>query len=265
MDSNHSKQAIAVVSDFKFLKNNFNNIYSQLRNIGKYQGEILVITTKLCPTFVIKSIRKKNRVTVLRFKKIKFDKNAEFELNNLETFEDPNRNLTKKFQWHKLHLFDERIKNWDYVFYLDINMNIHFEISHILKILPKECFMARSDAYPNYDRDLKTQFDQTHTLYTTLEKNYDLSVTDYFQSGVMYFDTKIIDNLTKNEIIKLVNKFPISKTNEQGILNLYFYLDKKLYKELPAKVDDFTTYFYWNLSGHKIIITKQLTGPNKKI
>jgi len=59
MDSNHSKQAIAVVSDFKFLKNNFNNIYSQLRNIGKYQGEILVITTKLCPTFVIKSIRKK--------------------------------------------------------------------------------------------------------------------------------------------------------------------------------------------------------------
>jgi hypothetical protein len=127
MDSSDKKKVVAVVSNFKFLKNNFNNLYDQLRVRGNYQGEILIITSKFTPCFLIRSIRKKNQVKVLRFKNIKFDKITELELNNLETFNDPNRNLTKKFQWHKLHLFDERMKNWDYVFYLDINMKIHYD------------------------------------------------------------------------------------------------------------------------------------------
>ena len=263
MDPNDTKKVIAVVSNFKFLKNNFNNLYNQLRGKGNYQGEILIITSKFTPCFLIKSIRKKNRINVLRFNRIKFDKKTEYELDNLETFSDPNRNITKKFQWHKLHLFDKLIKNWDYVFYLDINMNIHYDINHILMLTPNNCLMARSDTYPNYDRDLKTQFDQLHTLYDELEKKYDLSVSDYFQTGVMYFDTRIINDRTKNEIINLVNKYPITKSNEQGILNLYFYLEKKIYKELPSKINGYTTYFYWKLSSEKIIITKQLTEQNK--
>ena len=39
------KKVIAVVSDFKFLNRNFNNLYHQLRVNGKYDGEILVITS----------------------------------------------------------------------------------------------------------------------------------------------------------------------------------------------------------------------------
>jgi len=263
MDSSDKKTVVAVVSDFKFLNSNFNKLYDQLRGHGNYQGEILVITSKFSPCFLIKSIRKKNKVKVLRFKNIKFDKITEFELNNLETYNDPNRNLTKKFQWHKLHLFDEYMKNWDYVFYLDINMNIHSDINRILAHTPENCFMARSDTYPNYDRELKTQFDQSHPVYIELEENYDLSVNDYFQTGVMYFDTKIISKHTKNQIIDLVNKYPISKTNEQGTLNLYLYLQKKKYRELPSKINGYTTYFYWKLNNENIIITKQLTEPNK--
>ena len=33
----------------------------------------------------------------------------------------------------------------------------------------------------------------------------------------MYFDTSIIKNNTKEEILDLIDKFPISITNEQGI------------------------------------------------
>ena len=263
MDSSNTKKVVTVVSNFKFLYNHFNNLYSQIRGKGNYKGEILVITTKFSPCFLISSIRKKNNVKILRFKNIKFDKVTETELNNLETFNDPNRNLTKKFQWHKLHLFDVCMKNWDYVFYLDINMYIHSDINPILELTPDDCFMARADTYPNYDRDLNTQFDQTHPLYLELEKNYDLSVSDYFQTGVMYFDTRIISDQTKDQIISLVNKYPITKTNEQGILNLYYYLQEKKYRELPSKIGGYTTYFYWKLTNEKIIITKQLTDTNK--
>ena len=79
----------------------------------------------------------------------------------------------------------------------------------------------------------------------------------------MYFDTKIINDQTKNQIINLVNKYPITKSNEQGILNLYLYLEKKIYRELPSKIEGYTSYFYWKLPDEKIIITKQLTDQIK--
>ena len=74
MDSSNTKKVITVVSNFKFLKNHFNNLYNQLRGSGNYKGEILVITTKFSPCFLIRSIRKKNNVKILRFKKIKLQK-----------------------------------------------------------------------------------------------------------------------------------------------------------------------------------------------
>ena len=61
MISSDTRKAIAVVSNFKFLRNNFDNLYFQLRTFGKYQGEILIITSKLTPTFFIRSIRKKKQ------------------------------------------------------------------------------------------------------------------------------------------------------------------------------------------------------------
>ena len=45
----------------------------------------------------------------------------------------------------------------------------------------------------------------------------------------MYFDTNIIDDSTFEKIISIVEKYPISITNEQGILNLYFlFINKKI-------------------------------------
>ena len=48
-------------------------------------------------------------------------------------------------RFEKQKNFDKLIKNWDYVFYLDINMNIHYDVNKILDIIPKNCFMAISN------------------------------------------------------------------------------------------------------------------------
>ena len=45
------KIAVCFVADFKYLYKNFERVYSELREIGNYQGEILVITNFLAPTF----------------------------------------------------------------------------------------------------------------------------------------------------------------------------------------------------------------------
>lgn len=255
--------AIALVADFKFLKIHFKRIFLEIRKIGNYQGPIIVLTTLLCPTFLIKFLNKKNNIVVLRFKKIKFSKFAENSLNNLETNFQPNRNKYKKFQWHKLHLFDEKIKNWEYIFYLDINMNIHFELESILNIRNSNSLMARADAYPSYDRSLSTQFDNTNNLYESLKNKYDLSIVNYFQTGVMYFDTAIIENSTKKEIFAIVENYPISTTNEQGILNLYFIFVNNKYEQLIQEIDGKLSYFYWLLPDKEVIISKAKSIKNK--
>tara|TARA_B100001996_G_C18586473_1_gene564386 strand:+ start:304 stop:1092 length:789 start_codon:yes stop_codon:yes gene_type:complete len=255
--------AIALVGDLKYLYKYFNKAYNQIRNEGNYPGEIVVITNYLCPTFLIKNIKKSNNVFVLRFKKIKFDKRAEESLKNLDTSPNPNRHTTKNFQWHKIHLFNKKLKRWNYIFYMDINMNIHFELKHILKNFPNDLLYARGDSYPNYDKSLETQFNKKNNLYKKLDSLYDLSISNYFQTGVLYYDTSIIQETTEQEIIDLVNRFPISATNEQGIMNLYFIFENELYKELPTEVDGFVTYFYWKIKDKKIIITKATTEKVK--
>ena len=197
------------------------------------------------------------KVYVRRFKKIRFSKNTLKELKNLNTNGQPNRHINKTFQWHKFNLFDKKLKEWEYIFYLDINMKIHFELNKIFEFKPKNKIFARADGYPEYQWTLDSQFDQTHFLFKKLIEKYDLSLNNYFQTGILYFDTNLIEERTVKNLINLVETFPISITNEQGIMNLYFIFEKNVYKELPEKVDDFILYYYWLTRNKKTLITKQ--------
>lgn len=257
MKEKNNKLAIAVVGDFNFLRKYLYRFVKQVRNIGKYSGEILIITSLFTPTFFLKKVLRDKNIKIYRFKKIKFSRHTNEALNKINIPGKPNRHKTKKFQWHKFHLFDEKLKKWDQIFYLDINMNIHFDIEPILKLNPENKLFARADSYPNYDNDLSSQFFKESIFYEKLNNNYDLSRNDYFQTGVMFYDTKIIKRDTKDNLITLVEKFPLSITNEQGIMNLHFGLDEKNYQELDINVGDYITYFYWMKKSEKIIITKQ--------
>lgn len=252
---------VCFVANFKYLYKNFPRLYQQLRTNGNYKDEVLVITTLTSPTFLIKYLNKKNNVTTLRFKKIKFDKVTEESFLNLKV--DINRHKTKNFQWHKLYLFHSKLKNWSYIFYMDINMNIHHDINNILKETPDENLLARADGYPTYKWKLKSQFDILHPDFNSLANSVNLEITNYFQTGILYYDTKIINSNTLNEIKLLIKKYPFSKTNEQGILNLYFIFKKNKYQELVEIVDDKVSYFYWKLANKEVIITKALTTKNK--
>lgn len=246
--------AICVVADFKYLKKNFSRLLKQIRYIGKFDGEIILITSLLSPTFLLKNINKKNKIKVLRFRKIKFDLETNKILSTLS--QGSNRHVNKNFQWQKLFLFHTKLKNWKYIFYLDINMNIHHDLRPLLQIKPKNKLFARADGYPNYEWELNTQFDKTNKLFKTLSNEFDLSIKNYFQTGVMYFDTDLINTNTVKEILNLVKKFPISITNEQGILNIYFIYIKNSYEELVHEVSGKISYFYWMLEKKDVIITK---------
>ncbi len=254
---------VCFVGNFKYLRKNFKSISNELAKNGKYKGDILLITSIFTPTFLIRSIRKEKKLHIFRFKKINFTKKTKEILLSLNTGNRPNRYKTKSFQWEKLHLFDEKLKKWRFVFYLDLNMHIHHDLNPILSIKPTNKIFARADSYPSYDKFLESQFDQTNIIFNKLKNEFNLKNNKYFQTGILFFDTKLIAKETKNELINLTEKYPISITNEQGIMNLYFGDTKNLYVELPDIVGDKISYFYWMIKGKDIIITKQIRTEYK--
>ena len=79
----------------------------------------------------------------------------------------------------------------------------------------------------------------------------------------MFYDTNIIQNQMIEEVLKLANQYPLSITNEQGVLNLYFQKRKNIYYELPEYLNKQIIYFYWMLPDQKVKITKQLVEQYK--
>ena len=257
----NEKLAVCVVGDYLYLKRNLNRFINQLRNEGGYEGDVVILTSKYTPTFLLKVNNKKN-IKYLKFKRIKFDRKTDKSLKEINTLGQPNRHIYKNFQWHKLHLFDHMLKKWDYIFYIDINMTIHKNINPIFKIKPTGCLFANRDYSDGENWKLEGQFDNTHKDFLNLKKSYDLSIKNYFQTGMIFYDTKIIETETKEEIIKLVKKSPYTRTNEQAIMNLFFIFERDLFKELPEEVEGINTYSYWKHDDNTRI-TKQLVEKNK--
>ena len=210
---------------------------------GKYQGDIcLVIGDDLRENKVLNcDLIKKNKISIKYFPDIKFTSEFLRINNNVRT---DGRNILKKFQWHKLYLFNSYFKKWNYIFYLDCGMKIHKDIKPILEEAVENTLFAHSDAYPNYEWKLLNQFDHTNIDYfSKLNDNYQLNI-DYFQSGILLYDTEIIHENTFNDLYQLSLNYPISKTNEQGIMNLYFNCKHNLWKQIPLQNSETKYYDY---------------------
>ena len=219
----------------------FINTCNQLITNGKYNGNIcLVVGDDLNNDKVLDvDFIKKNNITIKYFPNISFSN--DFLIVN-DKIKSDGRNLSKKFQWHKLHLFNTFFKRWDYIFYIDCGMNIFSDISPILNEVTENTLLAHSDAYPTYEWKLHTQFDKNNTeFFTKLDKTYKLNI-DYFQTTIMLYDTKIIQDDTYDNLLKLSMEYPISRTNEQGIMALYFTNIQSLFKQI--KTHNEHIYFY---------------------
>ena len=161
--------------------------------------------------------------------------------------------ISKLFQWHKIYVFDKIFKKYKKILYIDVGVKIYKNIKPIFDINCENKLLAHSDAYPYLNGwELNNQFDliANKECVEKIQKNYNLN-TDYFQTTIMLFDTKIISDNTVFDLINLMNKYPISKTNEQAIMNLYFNCDKKVWKQIPLGYYD-----YMRRQNYNYILTK---------
>jgi hypothetical protein len=218
---------------------------SQLITNGNYKGPIcLIIGNDLInDTLIHHDIIIKNNIIVKYFPDIPFDNSFLYQQYYMNR---PSHWFPKMFQYHKFHIFTTYFKQWDYILYLDCGMTIFSDIYPILNERKENILKAHSDAYPEYKNKLNFQFDSTNKeYYTKLSSTYNLN-NDYFQTTMLLFDTKIIEYTTYNNLYNLLMEYPISISNDQGIIALYFTVVKPCFEQI--KLYDNTTYFYDFLS-----------------
>jgi hypothetical protein len=238
--------------------NKFIYTCNQLIDNGKYKGNIcLVVGDDLHDNELLNcDIIKNNNIIVKYFPNISFSNDF---IDIQRKMNRPSHWFQKLFQFHKLHLFNTFFKQWDYIFYLDCGINIFSDISPIINEITENTLLAHSDAYPTYEWKLHNQFDKNSIEYfSKLAAKYDLNI-DYFQTTIMLYDTKIIEENTYTELLKLLIEYPISITNDQGLIALYFTNIKPYFKQI--KTNDETSYFYDYLSRsdyHNYIMLKSI-------
>jgi hypothetical protein len=238
---NNSDDICAVFLCNQVYFSKFINSCTQLITNGKYKGPICLVigddlhnSTMLDCEFI-----KSNNIIIKHFPNIEFS--SEF-IQIQQALQRAPHWIHKLFQFHKFYLFHTFFKQWKTIFYLDCGITIYADVSPIINERKENALVAHSDGYPTYQWKLSCQFDHTNKeYYPKFNKKFNLN-NDYFQTTMMLYDTSIIKDDTYTNLLNLLFEFPISCTNDQGIIALYFTQIEPLFEQIKVKNDD--TYFY---------------------
>lgn len=197
------KIVLVLVADDNYM-NHAKSLFYNIKNTGKWKGDLCLITP------------------------------SELDTEDKKTFDNHNINILKvkeKSYYNKFFIFDEYFRKWDKVLYLDCDIFIFREMNEIFDMQVEENII-----YASVDNDkLYTHFCQGWEHKTKLKVLNNLNgiytgLMDYaFNTGVLYFNTSMINEFTVIELFKLKEKYTLinNHTNQKGtdqpILNFYFH------------------------------------------
>jgi hypothetical protein len=245
-----SNICIVFVCNDKYL-DKFIQTCNELITIGKYTGDIcLIIGDDLKDQDIEHNVFfiARNNIKVKYFPDIIFPK--DFHNVNKKMKLHDNIYADKRFPWHKLHLFSSYFKQWNYILHLDCGMGICNNIDPLIQLFQDNRILAMTDSYPPCNRKLIENFDLRigYEYFKKLINNFNINV-DYFQTSIMMYDTRIIEKKTLNDLYELSVNYPFCKTNDHGIISLYFTNINPVWTVLPLRKRD--TYFYENCTRNE--------------
>jgi hypothetical protein len=152
-----------------------------------------------------------------------------------------NREFAKLTQWDKFYVFDTYFAQWDKVIYFDAGLRIFDSISYLDNLPCKGVLMAPDDA-PAYDTTKRfnniIEVDRNPEVVKELFQEYgsDILYQRYFLNCLWVYDTGILQQITMQEMVDTMNKYPICRCNEMTIMNLLVTFKHKLWKAFPEFV-----------------------------
>lgn len=196
----------------------------KVRTAGKWTGTLVWIALDFDPDpeFV-------SRWCIKIIKKKAYDMLWLWKIRRHFPFQDTDgRECSKLVQFSKWRVFSPELKQYRSLLYLDTGMHIQHPIEPIFQLEHKNKILAPDDRFP-FDDPTKTfqkQWDH-HSLpekWKQLQQEFPLVLEkkEYFLNCVWLMDTSLIRPETQPALMALAKKFPISRTNEMAIMNLYF-------------------------------------------
>lgn len=247
------KTAITLCCNAPYLQKALKTIH-QVRTVGQYNGDIVFFHgDDLVGQYDIFNVMKLTfNVTIKHFPNI----DTSHVMKVLQRAKDLVYPAKEKiFQFHKFYTFDVFFKQWDRILYLDCGIHVYDDLQRIFKLDCTNSLMAHSNPYPQnfgiWKLDHEFVLNNEPEIVEKLFKNFNMNVEDYFQSTIMLYDTNVIQDDTVNVLIKLMNEYPISNANDQGILNLYFLSIHNLWKVMPIRDSEGLLYDWWERDNHK--------------
>jgi len=231
---------IILVFNAKYIRKVFRTI-CQIRDIGLYKGDIVCVINNELKNLT-SLIYKDDNVIIKHFADV--DRREMIKILNASLICE-RRGIDKTLiLYHKLYCFHTWFReNYKKCLYIDVKMQIFKPLHKIINLNCDNKLLAHSDVYPFYKRKLSCQFENVKfkKLFDELNNKYDLNI-DYFQSTMMLYDTKIINDDTFDELVRLSLLYINSINSDQGVLNIYFNCMFHKWEQIQIKDDD--TYYY---------------------
>lgn len=216
-----------------------------LRSRGEWRGDIVYIPVDFEPNRTFTDF---HRVILKTFSNIDVSELVE-KINKHKFINSDKREYTKLTQWQKLHIFDEYFRNWDRIFYIDAGLRILDKVEYFLELDYKGKFLSQNDnGFNGPEKKFGCQLEITNTeIIDKLKSDIreDILEIPYFLNCIWIYDTKLLDVIKKEEMIEIMNLYPVCRTNEMGVMNIYINGKLKLWEEFPYKNSEGKYLFDW--------------------
>jgi hypothetical protein len=215
-----------------------------LRTRGNWKGDIVLLPVQFD---VSQTFAEFYNVQVKEFPPI-LEKNELLKLLHYTQFVDSidGREINKINQWEKLHVFDPYFTKWERVVFLDAGLRVLDDVHNSILQLPyKDTFLAPDDGgnyvqSPNPNKLFETQVSKTFykRMIDTLNHFGGIKILKetYFLNCMWVYDTNILKIISKDEMIAGILQYPICKTNEMTLMNLFIHFKHKLWRPFPVHI-----------------------------
>lgn len=219
MDIFTKRVVVVTYTDEKYLPRAQQTI-AEVRKNGQFFGDLVVMTDglfKIDPRYVMKM-----NLLVKEFPDIDVSLLLA-KIRQHPFVNSDGREFLKTKQWNKLYVFDTFFKQWDFVLFLDAGMRIFDKLEHFYPQFHENALVAMDDGHPDFVKKFDCQLELTNTpVVEELKKIFDIH-SSYFLNCIFLFDTRLIQDTTLPELLKLKDKFPIFRTNEMSAMCIYFH------------------------------------------
>ena len=218
----------------------------EIRGIGQWVGDIVLISVDFT---LSREICDKYRVISVQFPTIPTELLREhYKKNPLSIPTCDGREYTKVVQWEKLHVFDMYFKQWERIIYVDAGLSILDNVDAFVSLDWKGRFLAPDDTWNDETKRFRCQLETTNTpdiLNDLYSKYGQIGDEKFFLNCIWIYDTSLITETSKKEMVEITNKYPLWRTNEMGVMNIFFTFSLKVWTPFPTIAKNGKYLFDW--------------------